>query len=52
MTHLDWATVDEKAIELLKRLASTVRLAEGDVGDASALRVGAIDKLDPFGRAN
>ena len=31
---------------MLEGLASTVRLAEGDVGDAAADRVGAIGKLD------
>ena len=45
-TDLDRAIVDQETVKLLEGLASAVRLAEGDVGDAAADRVGAIGKLD------
>lgn len=43
---LDGAVIDEKAVQFLEGLASASSVAEGHVGDAPALRVGAVHQLD------
>jgi hypothetical protein len=49
---LDGTAVDQKTIQGLEGLASTIRLPEGDIGDSSALRVRAIGQLNPLDRTN
>lgn len=44
--YLDRAVINQETIELLEGLTSAVRLEEGHVGDAAALRVGTIRNFD------
>lgn len=50
--NLNRATVNEKAVQLLKGSASAIRLVEQDVGDTAALRVGAVRELDALDGAD
>lgn len=49
---LDRTSIDKEAVQLLEGLASAIRLAEDDVGDAAADRVGAVGNLDLLDGAN
>lgn len=50
--YLDRAVVNEQAVQLLESAASTIWLVEDDVGNATALRVGAVGKLNTLDGAN
>ena len=52
LTYLDGATIDKESVELLEGLASAVRLAEDDIGDAAADRVGTVGDLDLLDEAD
>lgn len=52
ISYLDGALVDQDAIQLLVGDASTSRLPENDVGDASALRVGPVDDINSLDGTN
>lgn len=51
-SHLDGTVVDEKTVQLLKGLASAIRLAEGNVGNAATDRVGSVGDFHSFDRSN
>ncbi len=51
-SYLDRAVVNKQAVQLLESPASTIRLVEDDVGDATALRVGAVGQLNALDGAN
>ncbi len=46
--YLDRAAINQQAVQLLEGGAGAVRLVEGDVGNSTALRVGAVDDVDPL----
>lgn len=50
--YLDRAVVDEKTVQLLEGLASAIRLAECDVGNATANRVGSVRDVDSLDGSN
>jgi hypothetical protein len=52
LKYLDGATVNEQAVELLQGPGSSGGVTEGDVGDATALRVGSIGQLNPLDGTN
>jgi hypothetical protein len=52
IAHLDRSVVDKKAVQFLEGLASAVRLVEGHVCDTTALRVGAVGKLNSLDGTN
>jgi hypothetical protein len=49
---LDGAVVDQETVQLLEGFAGTGGVAERHIGDATALRVGAVNKLDPLDRTD
>jgi hypothetical protein len=50
--NLDRSVVNEEAIQLLESLARAVWLVKGDIGDATADGVGAIDEVDSLDGSN
>lgn len=46
--YLDRPVVDEKAVQLGERLAGSVGVVEGDVGNATAHTAGPIRQLNPL----
>jgi hypothetical protein len=50
--NLDGAAVNEQAVQLLQGPTSSGGVTEGDVGDATALRVGSIGQLNPLNGTN
>lgn len=46
MIYLDGTAVDQQSVESRECLGSTLRLAEGDIGDTSALGVGAVGQFN------
>lgn len=46
MKYLDGAIVDQETVQLLEGDAGAVRLVKGNIGDTTALRVGAVRKLN------
>lgn len=45
-SYLDRAAVDEESVELLESPVGTIDLTEDDVGNTTALRVGAVGDLN------
>ncbi len=50
--YLNRAVVNEQAVQLLKGPASAIRFAKDDVGNATALRVGAVRQFNLLNGAN
>lgn len=45
-TYFDGPAIDQKTVQLLKRLASAICLVEGHIGNATADRVGPIRQFN------
>lgn len=50
--YLDRATVNQQTVQLLERLASAIGFTERDVGNTTALGVGAVGQFDPLDGAD
>jgi hypothetical protein len=50
--YLNGTAINQEPIQLLESGGSAIRPAESDVGDSTALRVGAVNQLNPLDGAN